>query len=393
MLALLSPAVTPAPPPTPALVAFVEQYKPLLPIPLIAAIGVLLWLFFRKTWRELDDDSFAARTEMHARGEVDRRPFVALVLIALVLTLQEYYGGRVFFEQAIAARLKALELEHPAIKYGRYTELYGYGWWALTRIFGYSAPLVLWKFFFRRDSVLDFGLRTKGFFDHAWIYMLFLAVVLPAMFLVAQNPDFGTYYPFYKQTSRSWFDLLAWWAMYLGQFFALELFFRGFFLGALRRSFGSGAIFAMALPYCMIHYGKPYLEACGAIIAGIALGSLSMKTKSIYQGFFVHITVAVLMDWLSLRNRKATPISFWPPDVAPPPGATLDAQRESLARTVEQSAAGIALVFFLLLVVMTLRSYRMRTGKAWPWLRPAALGAPSTPSSDAPSLGSVDHDT
>jgi hypothetical protein len=30
----------------------------------------------------------------------------------------------------------------------------------------------------------------------------------------------------------------------------------------------------------------------GALVAGIALGSLSMKTKSIYQGFLVHITVA-----------------------------------------------------------------------------------------------------
>ena len=62
--------------------------------------------------------------------------------------------------------------------------------------------------------------------------------------------------------------------MYFAQFFALEMFFRGFWLGVLRKSFGSGAIFAMAVPYCMIHYGKPYLEAIGAIVAGIALGSL-----------------------------------------------------------------------------------------------------------------------
>lgn len=90
------------------------------------------------------------------------------------------------------------------------------------------------------------------------------------------------------------------------------MFFRGWWLGVLRKSFGSGAIFAMAVPYCMIHYGKPYLEACGAIIAGIALGSLSMKTKSIYQGFLVHITVAALMDWLSLSHRMALPTRVWP---------------------------------------------------------------------------------
>jgi membrane protease YdiL (CAAX protease family) len=142
---------------------------------------------------------------------------------------------------------------------------------------------------------------------------MFLAIVLPAMLLVARQPDFGAYYPFYKTASRSWFDFLAWEAMYFAQFFALEMFFRGFWLGALRRSLGSGAIFAMIVPYCMIHYGKPFLEANGAIIAGMALGSLSMKTKSIYQGFLVHITVAGLMDWLALSHRHALPTTFWAP--------------------------------------------------------------------------------
>src|SRR5262249_60744151 len=115
----------------------------------------------------------------------------------------------------------------------------------------------------------------------AWFYGLFRGIVLPVMLIVSRQPDFGTYYPFYKSSSRSWYDFLSWEAMYFVQFFALEMFFRGFWLGALRRSFGSGAIFAMAVPYCMIHYGKPFLEANGAIVAGIALGSIRMRTKPI----------------------------------------------------------------------------------------------------------------
>jgi membrane protease YdiL (CAAX protease family) len=158
------------------------------------------------------------------------------------------------------------------------------------------------------------GLRVRGFFSHVWIYGLCLAVVLPAMVLVATQPDFGTYYPFYKLSSRSWSDLIAWELMYGVQFFALELFFRGWMLGALRRSMGSGAIFAMAVPYCMIHYGKPYLETNGAIVAGIVLGSLAMRTRSIYAGFLVHITVAYAMDALALWRRDALPTTFWIPE-------------------------------------------------------------------------------
>jgi membrane protease YdiL (CAAX protease family) len=131
--------------------------------------------------------------------------------------------------------------------------------------------------------------------------------------VIASQPDFGTYYPFYKNSSRSWADFAGWEAMYFLQFFALEFFFRGWMLAALRPSFGSKAIFVMALPYCMIHYGKPYLEAHGAIVAGVVLGSLSMRTRSIYAGFLVHIAVAFLMDFLALLRRDALPVELWPP--------------------------------------------------------------------------------
>lgn len=341
--------------------AFIETAKPLLPIPALLAILPLLWLFFRNTWRELDEDAHRHRAEVLAQGTMDRRPFVALVLCALILTMQEYYGGRVFFDVSVKRLLASYAETHPWVQLGRYDELWGFGWWAGTRVFGYVLPFMVWRLFFRRDSLLDLGLRTRGFLDHAWIYGLFLAIVVPAMLVVSQSPDFGAYYPFYKQASRSWFDFLAWEAMYFAQFFALEMFFRGFWLGVLRRSFGSGAIFVMAVPYCMIHYGKPYLEACGAIIAGIALGSLSMKTKSIYSGFLVHITVAAMMDWLSLRHRHATPVYLFPPSQSEMLSITSEAQaREALAATVERTAAVAFFVVVALFVVLVLRHRRAK---------------------------------
>jgi membrane protease YdiL (CAAX protease family) len=352
------------------LAGFVETVKPLLPIPALLAILPIVWLFFRDTWRELDEDSQQKRAALLAEGRMDHRPFVALVMCAVILTMQEYYGGRAYFEQAIFPSIVKAEANHPWLHTSKYDDLWSFGWWAGTRIFGYVLPFAVWKVAFRNDSLLDLGLRTRGFFDHAWIYGLFLAVVLPAMLVVAQSPDFGAYYPFYKAAPRSWFDFLAWEAMYFAQFFALEMFFRGFWLGVLRRSFGSGAIFVMAVPYCMIHFGKPYLEACGAIVAGIALGSLSMKTKSIYQGFLVHITVAVLMDWLSLRHRHCTPLTMWPQDdssaglwaIAYKKCEDQDA-RDALARTIEHVAIPVLLVLFLIVVLFVIRARRARADR------------------------------
>jgi membrane protease YdiL (CAAX protease family) len=299
----------------PPLDHFLAVWRPLVPIPGLLLILPLVYLFFRSTWRELDEEAYRHRGEILAKGEQDLRPLVAMVMAAVILTMHEYYGGRVFFEESIKPLLVAFDAKHhDKLRVARYGELYGFAWWAFCRVVGYTAvPFGLWKLIFPQDSLLDLGLRTRGFFRHAWIYLLFLVFVLPAMLVVSRQADFGNYYPFYKQASRSWFDFLTWEAMYFAQFFALEMFFRGFWLGVLRKSFGSGAIFAMAVPYCMIHFQKPYLEVNGAIIAGIALGSLSMKTKSIYQGFLVHITVAALMDWLSLAHRHVLPKVMWPP--------------------------------------------------------------------------------
>jgi membrane protease YdiL (CAAX protease family) len=287
--------------------------KALVPIPILIALWPLVRRFFKSTWEELDAEARRARLELPP-GEYDyRRPAACFAIVAVVLTLQEYYGGRGIYDTQLRPWLTELQAGGwHFLKVEKYDELYSYGWWVSARVFGYVlVPLPIWKALFPKDSLLDMGLRGKGFFGHLWIYGLCLAVVVPAMLIVSSQPDFGTYYPFYKLSSRSWFDFLVWESIYFLQFFALEMFFRGWILGALRRNFGAGAVFAMAVPYCMIHYGKPYLEANGAIVAGIVLGSLAMRTRSIYAGFLVHITVAFSMDFLSLWRRAALPHHFW----------------------------------------------------------------------------------
>lgn len=290
----------------------------LLPYVGYILMAPVLWLFFGRTWREMDVEAHEHQRRTLASGGWDRRPAVLFVLTAAVLTLQEYYGGRQFYDAQIKPWLKVQEALHvidPKVEWiggflnlKKYNELYSYGWWSFTRVFGYVVvPFVTWKIVFRRDSILDMGLRTRGLLKHAWIYLLCLAVVLPATYIVSRSPEFGNYYPFYKLSSRSWTDFLIWETMYFAQFFGLEIFFRGFWLTSLRKSLGSAAIFTMIVPYCMIHYGKPYLETCGAVVAGVALGSVAMRTRSIYSGFLVHVTVALLMDVLALTHRGALP--------------------------------------------------------------------------------------
>jgi membrane protease YdiL (CAAX protease family) len=47
----------------------------------------------------------------------------------------------------------------------------------------------------------------------------------------------------------------------------------------------------------MIHFdGKPMPETLGAIGAGLILGTLAMRTKSIWGGVLIHMGVALTMD-------------------------------------------------------------------------------------------------
>jgi membrane protease YdiL (CAAX protease family) len=238
---------------------------------------------------------------------------LALTLIAFVLNVQEYYGRPDFYYKAIHGGLERWSKAHPGglVDTKLYEELYRRSWWGFTRIVGYVFPLLVWRLFFRQDRLLDFGLRGRGFGAHAWIYALCMVVMVPLLLFVSHQPDFVEYYPMYKLAGRSWLDFFVWEAIYLGQFFTLELFFRGFCLRALR-TFGSGAIWVMTIPYVMVHYGKPYLEASAAIVAGVVLGSLAMRTRSIYAGFLVHGTVAILMDVLALYRRKSLPALLTP---------------------------------------------------------------------------------
>jgi pimeloyl-ACP methyl ester carboxylesterase len=152
------------------------------------------------------------------------------------------------------------------------------------------------------EKLRDYDFSLKGFTKHLWIYAVMFCLVLPAVLVASRTHSFRQTYPFYRIANRSHADLAMWEALYVVQFLALEFFFRGFILQGLRRALGANAIFVMLVPYCMIHYGKPLPETLGAIGAGLILGTLAMRTRSIWGGVLIHVGVAITMDVLALRG-------------------------------------------------------------------------------------------
>lgn len=194
----------------------------------------------------------------------------------------------------------------------QYAQLINYVWWTSWHVLGYVIiPFFVIRFLLK-ESFMDMGWRFNDTLKHWRGYLILLCPILFCIVLVSQGKDFVNHYPFYKLTGRSWFDFLAWEFLYLTQFICLEFFFRGFFLNALRPAIGANAIWVMCVPYLMIHFPKLWLEATGAILFGLFLGILALRSRSIWGGFFVHAGVAVSMDIAAMIKKGHIPTSFFP---------------------------------------------------------------------------------
>ena len=148
----------------------------------------------------------------------------------------------------------------------------------------------------------DYGMNLDGFARHLPIYLVLFVPVAALVLVVAASPDFQAKYPLFKD-HRGLADLLVWEVLYAMQFFALEFFFRGFLVHGVKDRLGVLSVFAMVMPYVMIHFSKPLYETVGAVIAGSVLGLVSLSTGSIAGGVLIHVGIAWTMDAAALIYR------------------------------------------------------------------------------------------
>ncbi|HZX41016.1 MAG TPA: CPBP family intramembrane glutamic endopeptidase, partial [Myxococcaceae bacterium] len=170
---------------------------------------------------------------------------------------------------------------------------------ALLVLPGMAVTLVL------RRPLGEFGLRIQGILPHARLYLAILLLIAPAVVLASYTQPFQATYPFYRVEpgERLWPNFCLWELLYASQFVGIEFFFRGFLVHGLKHRMGYTAVWASVVPYTMIHFEKPLLECLGAVVAGWVLGTLSLRTGSMWWGAVIHTAVAWGMDLLSLGHQ------------------------------------------------------------------------------------------
>ena len=177
--------------------------------------------------------------------------------------------------------------------------------WGVGNIVSYVIPPVLVIKFILKDKVANYGVRIRGIWPHGRTYAILLGISIPFVVFASYTAAFQAKYPFYDLSPGEslWPNMAAWWVIYALQFMALEFFFRGFMIHGLKHRLGYMAVYVMAVPYNMLHFGKPVLEALAAIAGAIVLGSLSLRSRSVWWGAWLHISIAATMDIAALIHK------------------------------------------------------------------------------------------
>lgn len=263
----------------------------------------------------LDDIDNTAPSYSLNRAQSLRRVMWVMATVALSLFLINYLMSSRVLREGLYALAAWQEIPKKTYFLSMYKtgwgELIGYCWWTFWQVIGYLVlPCIVIKTVFKQN-IVDYGWRLGDTYKHKWGYILLVSPILCFVVIASFTDSFSSHYPFYSTAGRSWLDLLLWECLYITQFICLEFFFRGFILQSLRPALGANAIWIMCVPYLMIHFPKLWPEAFGAFLFGLFLGILALRSRSIWGGVAVHVSIALLMDITALIQRGELPKIVW----------------------------------------------------------------------------------
>ncbi len=235
-------------------------------------------------------------------SEEDRETAIVLLTATVLIVMFAYWGRPGFF---FTSGLVGWFSDRASGVLGEDVAVGGYLWWGLASLFfRVVVPLgvvVLWL----KRSPGEFGFRVRGTLRHLPVYVGLYVVMLPLLIWASSLDSFLGFYPFYDRAIEGG---AAFWLYELGygiQFIGVEAFFRGFLTFGLARRFGLLGVVFMTVPYTMIHLTKPMPEAFAAIVAGLLLGYLALRSRSFVPGIYLHAGIALTMDLLVITRVGA----------------------------------------------------------------------------------------
>ncbi len=150
----------------------------------------------------------------------------------------------------------------------------------------FLAPLLFILLVFRQ-SPREYGLTLGDWRAGLVITIGGIVLMTPIIWFLAKlDPTAEAYY---KDMAAD----LPW--NTFGQIFGWEFMFRGFILFGYARKFGPDALWIQAVPFALLHIGKPEIETLSTIFGGFAFGWVAWRTKSFLYPFLIHWYIFTLI--------------------------------------------------------------------------------------------------
>lgn len=162
-----------------------------------------------------------------------------------------------------------------------------FNWIFLETVFLTGIPLL--SLLLLKVGPSEVGLTLRNWGQSVKYAAALLALAIPVMLYGASLESFRAYYPMWPHAGDSLANFLLYQSAIAILMFNTEFLFRGYLLFNLEKKFGRApALILHAIPYMLVHIGKPPLEVPYSFFAGLVFGYMALKTRSILPGFLVH---------------------------------------------------------------------------------------------------------
>jgi membrane protease YdiL (CAAX protease family) len=147
-------------------------------------------------------------------------------------------------------------------------------------------PLIFIVFIFR-ESPRDYGFTLGDWRAGLVITLGGIILMTPIIWCLARlDPSAKSYYEG-MTTNLPWNTFF--------QIFGWEFLFRGWITFGYLRKFGTDALWIQAVPFALLHIGKPEIETLSTIFGGFAFGWIAYRTRSFLYPFLIHWYIFTLI--------------------------------------------------------------------------------------------------
>jgi uncharacterized protein len=166
-----------------------------------------------------------------------------------------------------------------------YHRLTAYKYW--DRVILYLViPLLIILLLFR-ENPKEFGFSLGDWRAGLLLTAFGILIMAPVIYYLGHgNESMKAYYEPYVDGLpwTTFLDLIGW-----------EFLFRGWILFGYARRFGPESLWLQAVPFALMHNGKPEVETLSTIFGGFAFGWVAYRTKSFIWPFFIHWFIATFI--------------------------------------------------------------------------------------------------